>query len=135
MQYDWLVLYPNTPLKSTCAYIEFDKFKDKKKHNEGLYSDGWKFVCTRGIDRKNIIKHKNFIICSFHKVGALVSHIGTCTFERGIRVSEIIKRGTEKVKVKKPDKFIRAAYRSVSWSIWFYWIHGCTWKKLEKYIQ
>ena len=31
--------YPNTSLKSTRAYIEFDKFK-AKIDNEGLYSDG-----------------------------------------------------------------------------------------------
>jgi len=31
--------YPNTPLKSTCASIEFDKFK-AKIDNEGPYSDG-----------------------------------------------------------------------------------------------
>ena len=54
------ISYPNTPLKSTCAYIEFDKFK-AKKDNEGLYSDGWKFVYTRRIDRSNNIRHQNFL--------------------------------------------------------------------------
>jgi len=73
-------IYPNTPLKSTCAYIEFDKFK-VKIDNEGLNSFGLKFVYTRKI---HSIEE---IICFIHRVGALISDIGTCAFiKRGIRV-------------------------------------------------
>ena len=33
-----------------------------------------------------IFNIKNFIICLIHRVGALLSDIGTCAFKRGIRV-------------------------------------------------
>jgi len=46
--------YPNTPLKSTCAYTEFDKFKAKLDNEEPCSDDG-KFVYALRTDRRNDI--------------------------------------------------------------------------------
>lgn len=56
--------YHNISLKSTCACIEFDKFK-AKVDDEGPCSGGGKFFYTLRIDRRNDIQHQNFYKLSY----------------------------------------------------------------------